>query len=1177
MGGAGKSGGGEARVPVEAPDSMRSRAYARVLDLVCEGEIEGLVDGLRSVYLDATPVANADGSRNFTGVTLVERTGTQGQAPISGFSQTESEQSVNTEILAGTPVVRSVTNSDVDAVRVRLAFPGLSQQNLTNGDLTGTTVQVAIDVQSNGGGYIAQNIDYEWRPSPNPATRSAIGLEITTKWSYSAPYVAGFQYTARGVVQFQVQYRQVGAGTWTTLKNDAMDSSHASTGSRRAVPFGTLFEAVRTYTVGGLPSALYEARVLLSSGVGSMLLESFRILTAVPYSTITGKTTSTYQRSYHVALSGSPPWDIRVRRLTADSTSSALRNKTYWDGYTQIVETKFRYPNSAIVAVSVDSSQFSAIPTRGYDMKLLRVKIPSNYDPVTRVYTGLWDGTFVVAWTDNPAWCFYDLLTNERYGLGTYVPAAQVDKWGLYTIGQYCDGLVPDLRGHQEPRLTCNLYLQTRQEAYRVLTTMASIFRGMIYWAGGVVTAVQDAPADPVALFTEANVADGLFTYSGSSKRARHTVALVSWNDPDDGYKLKPEYVEDADGIVRYGVVQTEVVAVGCISRGQAHRVGEWLLYSERYETETVTFKTGQDAAYVRPGQIIAIQDQHRAGIRHGGRVVSSTASSVTIDQAITISAGQVYTVQVVLPDGTLVTKTLTNAPGPAATLTISVNFTTQPAVGAVWLVTATTVAPRLYRVITIAETSRHEYEVTGLAHNPSKYAAIEQDRRLETPAYSTLSPVPTSPQNVLISESLAIVAGVVTVVVTVEWEPSLHALWYQVEYRRDSGNYVTMPRTSTASIEIVPALPGFYEFRLAAINVLSASSAIATVARQIYGKTAPPANVTGFVVARTDDALAFVWTAVPDLDLEYYEIRHGTAWASAIAVGTTFATQLRVVTNNGGTYLIKAFDTSGNESLTASAVIIGANTNINVIVTANDAPTWSGVKSQTAVGSGGLTLSGSLTWADLTQPWSTYTESWIKTGTPYSSGTYETAPIDLADVMASHLEIVPVVQQLAIGVTWADLTQPWSYYTDPWTGVPGKVTATYDMALSQDGSTWAAWQTYQAGHYEFRAVKFRVTLATLDENYVPVLTSLLVTVDVPDRVIHFEDQAIDSAGTTLVFSPAFVNVPTLNVTIQEGAVGDTFRVTNKSSSQATITVYSSAGAAKAGNVDVDAVGYGSI
>ena len=360
-GGGGKGGGGSARVAQEAPDSLRSKAYARVVDLISEGEIEGLVDGLQSVYLDDTPIQNPDGSTNFSGVTLETRNGSQQQSYVPGFSSVENEVVVGVEVKAsqsGSGVVRSITDPDVDAVRIKVSVPQLTNQDTTNGDLNGSSVNFAIDRQVNGGGFVE-------------------------------------------------------------IVND----------------------------------------------------------------TISGKTTTKYQRSYYVPLTGSGPWEIRVRRITADSTSSAVQNKTFFDSYTEVIESKLRYPNSALVALRVDASQFSNIPRRSYDMKLLRVRVPVNYDPVTRAYSGVWNGTFKIAWTDNPAWCFYDLVTSTRYGLGGYIPEAQVDKWALYRVAQYCDQLVPNGLGGFEPRFTCNLYLQTREQAYKVVQDMASIFRGMVYWS----------------------------------------------------------------------------------------------------------------------------------------------------------------------------------------------------------------------------------------------------------------------------------------------------------------------------------------------------------------------------------------------------------------------------------------------------------------------------------------------------------------------------------------------------------------------------------------------------------------------------------------------------------------------------------------------------------------------
>ena len=1179
-GAGGKGGKGSiARTPVEASDTLVSTARVKVLELISEGEIVGLVEWYRSVYLDGTVVENPDASRNFTGVDVKQVTGTQGQSYIEGYSGIERETGVGVEVVNATPITRTVTNIDVDAVRIRVSIPSLSFTNTLTGDKTGSSVGLSISVQSNGGGFVLISIGkvYVATATPMFGTSLATGVKIEVEWSLGVLF-------AQATLKISVEYRVVGAGSWTVLQTDSFQSGVVFQIRGELYP-SRAFTITKTYVQEGLAAALYEVRVVQTSGTGASL-KTFWALIPDYQDIITGKCTNTYQRSYRVELpKGSgvghgPPWDIRVTRNTPDSVQSNLQNKTYFESITEIVDEKFSYPNSALVALSVDAKQFQTIPTRGYDVKLLKVQIPSNYDPVTRVYTGTWDGLFVVAWTDNPAWCFYDLLTNTRYGLGNYLPAAQVDKFGLYTISQYCDELVPNGQDSTEPRFTCNIYIQTQEEAFKVISDMASIFRGLAYWSAGVITASQDAPADPVFLFTEANVLDGMFSYSGSSKASRHTAALVTWNDPADGYKAVPEYIEDVDAISRYGLNVAEVVAVGCTSQGQAHRVGEWLLYSERYETEVVKFTCGQDGVYLRPGNIFAVQDQHRTGLRYGGRVVSSTVSSVTIDAAITIVSSVVYTIQVVLPDGSLITKTLANGAGSFTVLTISVNFVTQPQVGASWIVTSPSLSPRSFRALVITEIEPHQYEVTGLEHNESKFAHIDRNIPLRFSQLSTLSTVPATPANVALSESLAIYAGIVTVVVTVTWDAVPTATAYRVKYRRDSGNYVSLTDVRAASADILTALPGLYEVRVIAVNSLLVESLAATASRQIYGKTAAPSNVTGFVVARTSDALNFAWAAVTDLDLSYYELRQGLSWESAVPLGTTINTHLRVTTNIGSTYLIKAVDTTGNASLAAAAIIIGSNTAINVVVTANDATGWAGTKVQTVASASGVTLAGQNGWTDLPLTWSAYTAAWnnlLPANVYFNNGTYETVPIDLSVVMTSRVEIEPVVQQLWASGTWSALTAAWATYTTPWAGVPGIVSVMYEIALSQDGATYAAYQPYQSGHYLARAYKFRLTLSTRDVAYLPLVSSFLVTIDVPDRVVHFEDQATVALGTTLTFSPAFVNVQTVTGTIQSGAIGDTFRVTSKTNSSAIITVYDSAGAAKIGIVDVDVFGYGSI
>ena len=796
-GGGGKGGGGaSARVAQEAPDSLRSKAYARVVDLISEGEIEGLVDGLQSVYLDDTPIQNADGTTNFSGVTLETRDGTQQQSYVPGFSSVENEVPVGVEIKASQPVVRSITDPDVDAVRIKVSVGQLTNQDTTNGDLNGSAVSFSIDRQVSGGGFVE-------------------------------------------------------------VIND----------------------------------------------------------------TISGKTTTKYQRSYYVPLTGNGPWEIRVRRITADSTSSAIQNKTYLDSYTEVVESKLRYPNSALVALRVDASQFSAIPRRSYDMKLLRVRVPVNYDPGTRTYSGVWNGNFKIAWTDNPAWCFYDLVTSTRYGLGGYIPESQVDKWALYRVAQYCDQLVPNGLGGFEPRFTCNLYLQTREQAYKVVQDMASIFRGMVYWSGGAITVTQDAPSDAVYQFAPGNVVDGEFAYQGSSAKARHTVALVTWNDPDDFYRQKVEYVEDAAGIARYGIVQSDVVALGCTARGQAHRVGKWLLFSEQSESEIVTFRTGLEGAVVRPGDIIKVADPVRGGMRLGGRIAAATASTVTLDQEL--PADLPWRLSVVLPNGTVEERLV--GPVSGRTLTVTIPFSSVPQVDAIWMLASSIIEPQLFRVVSVAERDPGVHEVTALAHNPSKYAAIEEGLALQPRSITVLSDIPPPPTGLAMQESLYRVKDQAQVLVQVSWTEVQTAIAYRLSYRVAGGNFVSLPLTSANYAEIRDAQEGQYEFSLRAIGITRKESIPATLSGVVLGKTLPPSDVTGFTVQRRVSDLMIAWDELQDADLSGYEVRVGPGWDDAQLVAKTSGTQMLHDQSAAGQYPyhIRAIDTSGNYSAHVTTFVL--------------------------------------------------------------------------------------------------------------------------------------------------------------------------------------------------------------------------------------------------------------
>lgn len=464
--------------------------------------------------------------------------------------------------------------------------------------------------------------------------------------------------------------------------------------------------------------------------------------------TIQGKSAGPFDYEYEYKLSGTGPWVITLTRETGDSDSVKLQNDLIWRAIVGIYDQAYRYPNTSILGLKVGAENFTAVPKIAVDLLGMKVKIPSNYDPYTRVYSGIWNGTFKTDWTDNPAWIFYDLLTNERYGCGQFIAENNLDRYSLFAIAQYCDEMVPDGTGGMEPRLTFNGYINDRGEAYEVLNALAASFRGMFYFSEGVIVAIQDKPKSVTKVYSPANVyqktegngrvTEPPFMYEGTARKARKTVALVSWNDPKDRYKTKIEYVEDRAGLLRYGYHEKEVRAFGTTSQGQAQRLGRWLLLTDQLETETVTFKLGVEGNFVLPGEIIGIADPSKGGKRYGGRVVTSTLSGVTIDAAFDFSSGSSYEFSVMNASGVVETKPLPVLSGPIDSIPLLTNLTTEVLVGAPWVLQENSDGVRLFRVIAVNE-DEGMLTVLGTLYNEDKFTQTDQGTILQQTVNSTV------------------------------------------------------------------------------------------------------------------------------------------------------------------------------------------------------------------------------------------------------------------------------------------------------------------------------------------------------------------------------------------------------------------------------------------------------
>lgn len=947
-GGGGKSSG-SSRPAVEDPDSLQSRAMISIIDLLGEGQIGGLVDGAKSIYLNDTPIQNPDLSFNFSGFNWDYRTGTQDQLPIEGYADVETPFTVGVQVKTTTPCTFSVTNPNADAVRVLTTIPSLISQDTSTGDIHGTSVQYKFSVSTDGGPYIdvpaaiTNIVGGTW--AQEPVTGSWIATKVpTATYGIGATVYAYGTYDTTGTIKVQPQRWNGTAwenyGSEKTLNVSRREGTSVVGGVFSWVTklLGTSYiyesdklyiEAANTdklrFVVTG-KTATYNSYVDPDTGIpvyGDMEIRTsgdVQSLTGTPVVTISGKTRSRYQRAHVIKLpKPGVTWNIRMTRITSDSASSTLSNDTYLDTYVEIVDSKLSYPNSAYIGITIDSSQFNQIPNRAYLVDGLYIQIPSNYDPVARTYSGIWNGTFKTAVSNNPAWIMYDLLTNKRYGLGQFLQPSQIDKAKLYQIGKYCDDLVPDGFGGYEPRFVINTQISGQAEAYRVISDISSCFRGMAYWAGGMAGFTQDAPTDPSMVYSAANVIDGLFTYTGAARKDRHSVALITWNDPKNGYKQHIEYVEDAELVQRYGVRKIDMVAFGCTSRGQAARAGRWLLYTEKYESDMVSFKVGQDSAMVMPGEVVKIHDTTRSGKRMSGRIISATEVSVVLDSAVTLAEYNAV-LSIRLPDGSFADRTLINGPGVTSVLHWSSPLTVIPDPNAIFIVAEPNLQPQLARVIGISqEQDKNEYTIIALEHNASKYGAIENDLKLEVAKTSVIGLVPIPPTNLALSDTIYKSGPTIATKLIVSWDDSQPSLrGWTVRIKRGNDNWIDY-ESGTPHFELPNVSDGdTYSVQVFAVNFLGKASTTGPSGTHIVvGKSLPPTDISDAYVNYNDRGVVLFWRRVDDVDLSCYEVRDGTAWETGIPLGQTSSDYMDLGPQVAGTHnwMVAALDTTGHYS----------------------------------------------------------------------------------------------------------------------------------------------------------------------------------------------------------------------------------------------------------------------
>ncbi|MBJ8974918.1 host specificity protein J [Citrobacter freundii] len=718
-----KGGSQKQHTPVEQPDSAQSMARCRMLLALGEGEFAGGLDATR-IFLDGTPLGNADGSMNFENVSWDFRTGTQTQTPIPGFPAVENETSIGVSLTKVAPWTRAISNTQIDAVLVRVGINGLQQQE-NDGDIVGTTVQYHIDLAVDGGAY----------------------------------------------------------------------------------------STVMTKTVTEKLSSLYEI---------------------------------THRINLPKANNG---WQIRVVRDTEDSTSQMLQNKTQVQAITEVIDARLRYPHTALLYVSFNAKSFSNIPKISCKPKGRVIRIPQNYDPITRTYGGTWDGTFKWGWTNNPAWIWFDILTEPRFGLGRRVTPAMLDKWELYRIAQRCDQKVPDGKGGSgtEPRFMFDVYIQAQADAWQVIKDIAAGFNGMTFWGNNMFNVVSDMPADTskLQILTRASVV-GKPTYSSGSEKNRYSSALINFSDPDNHYQDRTTAVMFPDLVKQFKFKQTQLTAIGCTRESEAQRRGGWAVYSNSLD-RIITVQTGLDGFAYVPGTVFAFADERLSGRVYGGRITDYDAGlkSVTTDRGTSALAGD--TLMIRTQGGIVESRTIQAVNGQQ--LILATAFTAEPRPNAIFVIDAGQLRLQYFRVTNLTfNDEENTYSITGAEYNGAKYDAVDNNARLDTPPISL---IPTGlvgqPSNIAISSYDSVRQGQRIATMVASWDapvdkngkPQADIVAYQAQWKRGDNEWINIPETGLRNIEVSGIFSGDYLVRVRAINSGGASSLWASsVLTHLTGRT---------------------------------------------------------------------------------------------------------------------------------------------------------------------------------------------------------------------------------------------------------------------------------------------------------------------------------------------------
>ena len=1081
--------------PTRAPDTLNSRQFATIQDLLSEGEIEGFATAskagltkgttaynnaaLKDIFLDDTPILNSSASNtspqtsdfNFQNVEFTPRFGTSNQSHIPGIESSQSTTGVGVTVTASSPVTRQITNTNVDAAKVTVTFPQL-QKATDQGDLLGSTVELKIQVQYNGGGF-----------------------------------------------------------------SDVISD------------------------------------------------------------TITGRTADAYQKEYRINITGAFPVDIRVVRVTADSTSSNLVDAFAWTSIGEIVDDKQTYANSAYTNLRIDSEQFSSIPKRSFRIRGVKVRIPgagasNSGTPTVDLQTGriiypsgyIFNGTMGASqWCSCPSLILLDLLTTERYGFGTHITDSNLDLFSFVAASRYANELVSDGFGGQEARFSCNVNLQGSMEAYDLINELAGVMNCFPIWSEGSVTITQDRPTDPSYLFSLANVGEGGFSYSGSSLKQRHTVVSVSYFNMDSR-EIDYEVVEDTAAQAKFGIVKKDVKAFACTSRGQAQRLGKAIIFNEQNLSEVISFTTSIDAgAIVRPGSVISVNDPVRSGERRSGRINAATTTQITVDNTTDLDTftGTNKKCSVILPDGTVETKNVTGIIGSVITLDSALSAT--PNINSIWLLQSSSLEAQTFRVITVEEQDEINFAITALTYIDGKYANIESGISLPARSISLLNEPKNPPSNLQASERVVVINALAVTKLILSWVSVTGVSQYLVQYRFNNTNWVSEV-VFRPDYEIIGTEAGTYEFKVFSFNAALKLSATSTdITFNAVGKTSPPGNVQNLSMEPiTNKLVRLRWTKAVDPDVLHggrVYVRHSNltdgsgTFQNSVDLVTALAgnTTDVVVPSLDGEYILKFQDDQGNFSTGEASVIQDLPDLIDTQVILQDredldSPPFQGADTNTTFNT---------------------TTSALQLTNPAANATGEYAFKDILDLGAVFsLDLKRVIRSIGFNIgTDIETIIPsgsfWdNYATDGNFDGPAadEANCQIQVATSQTASgSFGSFNNFANGTFKGRRFKFKLVLETTNTSQNMNVQQAGYTAEFQSRTEQNyqtggststapQQSGTSSSGKTVTFgTPFFVGtsslgganafLPSIGITIQDAIDGDFFQISNVSGTGFTIKV----------------------